>query len=501
MCPCRPRQDIYDHEFVDKWCYGFEALAERVAEYTPEKVEEITWLPAEKVDEAARFWATGGTSALKWGLVLDQSICGVPAAQAVISAEALTGSIEKPGGMIFATTGTHVDFPYDIQAWCVDQPGLDPDMCKDRIGYEKYPLRRSPNGDYASPDEFLLTLETDKPFRIKMIWAQANNFLACMGQDQARLYKAFDNVEFFVVSDVVMQPTAMAFADLFLPAAYGPERFGVRDWMGPTRSMTQACEPYGECRSDEQQLFELGKRLHPEYFPGENTYEYMDYLALHANTESFPGGKKYGLDELKEAVIVYPEREYLRYKTGGLRKDGQPGFQTTTGRFEFFSTVYQSLGFDPLPYYVEPPSSPVSTPDLFKEYPYVLSTGRRTWEYFHAEHRHVKSLREFHPDPLCDINDEDAAREGIENGEWIWLENQYGRAKFRANVSEGVLKGTLNCEHAWWFPERDPEGDEVVGPYSVFESNANQLTSQCLIGPSSYGAPTKSQICKIYKAD
>lgn len=501
VCNVMIKEDLYDHDFVDRWCYGFDELAERVSEWTPEKVAEVCWCDPETVVSFARTWATAGTSTLKWGLVLDQSICGVGAAHAVMCAEAMTGSIEQPGGFILATTGKHVDFPYDIQAWIVEQPGINPELFIDRIGFQKYPIRQATNGDYAQPDEFLLTLETGEPYQIKMIWAQANDFLTCMGQQQNRLYKAFDNVEFFVVSDVVMQPTAMAFADLFLPAAYGPERFGVRDWMGtPTRSMTQACEPYGDCRSDEQQLFELGKRLAPERFPGNNTYEYMDYLARHANTETFPGGKVYGLDELREKVLVYPERNYRRYETGGLRKDGKPGFETPTGRIEFYSRVYESLGLDPLPWYEEPPSSPVSTPELFEEYPYVLSTGRRTWEFFHAEHRQLKSMREFHPDPLFDISPEDAEREGIEEGDWVWLENQYGKAKFRASIKEGVLPGTLNCEHAWWFPERDPEDDGVTGPYGSFESNANQLTSQCLVGPSSFGAPTKSQICKIYKA-
>lgn len=492
-------ENLYDHDFVDRWTYGFEALAERVADKTPEWAEEITWVPAAKIREFARIWATGGTSALKWGLVLDQQRCGVGAAHAVLAAEVLTGSIEQPGGTIIATRGQHVDLPYDIQEWCLGQPGIDSELFKDRIGFGKYPYRSGPNGGYASTDEALITLETDEPFRVKMIWAQANNFLSCMGDDQNRIYRAFDNVEFFVVSDVVMQPTAMAFADLFLPAAYGPERFGLRDWFGPIRSMTQACEPAGDCRSDEQQLFELGKRLHPERFPGNNTYEYMDYIVQNAYTEFKEDGTPYSLDQLREDVIVYPPRSYRRYETGELRSDGQPGFETATGRIEFYSLVYASRGEDPLPYFEEPPRSPVSTPELFEEYPFVFSNGRRTWEYFHAEHRHVQSLRDFHPDPLCDINDEDAAAYGIEDGDWFWVENSFGKAKFRANVSPGVLKGTLNAEHAWWFPEANPE-DEGEGPYKTFISNANQLTSQCECGPSSFASPRKTQICKIYKA-
>lgn len=492
-------EDLYDHDFVDMWCYGFDELADRVSTCTPEWAEEITWVPADKIRKFARIWATGGTSALKWGLVFDTQWDGVGTAHAALCAEALTGSIDAPGGTILATMGTHVDLPYDIQEWCLSQPGVDPELYKDRIGYEKYPMKRTPNGGYSSPDEVLVALETDKPYRIKMVWAQANNFLNCMGDEQNRLYKAFDNIECFVVSDVVMQSTAMAFADLFLPVCYGPERFGLRDWFGPIRSMTQACDPYGDTRSDEQQLFELGKRLHPERFPGNNTYEYMDYIVQNAYSELRPDGSHYTLDNLREDVIVYPPRTYRRYERGELRRDGQPGFETRTGRIELWSTAYHHFGLDPLPWFKEPPTSPVSTPEFFETHPYVLSTGRRIWEFFHSEHRHVKSLREFHPDPLCEIHPNDAAREGIEEGDWFWLENKFGKAKFRAKINEGILKGTLNAEHAWWFPEADPE-DKGEGPYRSFVCNANQLTSQCENGPSSFASPRKSQLAKLWKA-
>ena len=50
-------EELYDKEFVDKWCYGFDELKERVQEYPPEKVEEITWVPADLLRKAARLFA------------------------------------------------------------------------------------------------------------------------------------------------------------------------------------------------------------------------------------------------------------------------------------------------------------------------------------------------------------------------------------------------------------------------------------------------------------
>ena len=59
----------------------------------------------------------------------------------------------------------------------------------------------------------------------------------------------------------------------------------------------------------------------------------------------------------------------------------------------------------------------------------VLSTGARTWSYFHSEQRHVPLLREVEPWPLVDINPKDADRYGLHDGDWVWLENDNGRCK------------------------------------------------------------------------
>ena len=59
-------EGLYDREFVDKWCYGFDELRERVKDYSPEKVAEITWLPADRIIEAARVYVTAGEIGQLW---------------------------------------------------------------------------------------------------------------------------------------------------------------------------------------------------------------------------------------------------------------------------------------------------------------------------------------------------------------------------------------------------------------------------------------------------
>src|SRR5208283_4352505 len=103
------------------------------------------------------------------------------------------------------------------------------------------------------------------------------------------------------------------------------------------------------------------------------------------------------------------------------------GFTTPSGKVELWSSLLEEWGLDPLPYYEEPPFSPYSTPDLAKEYPLILGTGRRSFAFFHSEHRQIPWLREIDPDPIVEISPETAAKLEIRNGDWVWLENQLGK--------------------------------------------------------------------------
>ena len=84
---------------------------------------------------------------------------------------------------------------------------------------------------------------------------------------------------------------------------------------------------------------------------------------------------------------------YHKYAKGMLRPDGQPGFNTPTGRIELWWPFgFDHWGVDPLPYHVEPPESPLSTPETFKEFPIILSGGGRSFEFFHSEHRQLPTM-------------------------------------------------------------------------------------------------------------
>lgn len=479
-------EDLYDHDFVEKWTYGFDELAERVQEWTPERAEEICWVPAETIRAAARAYAANCPSTIQWGLKIDQAVWGIPTAQAINAIWAITGNTDVPGGniIILNAFGQNVSYNYGYNL-------LAPEMQAKRIGAE-YPLMSKAGfSSTAHSDSILQAIETGKPYPIKMLWLTSTNPIANMGADAPRIWRAVKNIDFCVVNDLFLTPTAVAFADIFLPAAMSCERDAQRVWWVPLRSMKKVTS-YANVKSDDTVVTELGRRLHPENFPWEDERGWQDNI-LRNETKEY--GK--GFDDLLKEVYAYPDFQYRKYEKGLLRPDGSLGFNTPTGRIELFNSIFSLWGYDPLPDWKEPHSSPYSRPDLIGEYPFVLTTGARHVEFFHSEHRQPETMsRELYPDPHFEISTSAAEVLEIQEDDWCWLENQHGRCRQRAHLSPALDNRVIRADHGWWFPEKEPAEPTL---YGVFDSNINNLVPQCDNGVTGYGAPYANQICTIYK--
>jgi anaerobic selenocysteine-containing dehydrogenase len=102
----------------------------------------------------------------------------------------------------------------------------------------------------------------------------------------------------------------------------------------------------------------------------------------------------------------------------------------------------------------------------------------------------------FHPQPKVEINPKTAEKLGIHEGDWVWIESFRGRCKQIATLKAGIDPRVVSAEHGWWFPEKEAAEPSLFG---VFDSNINNLTSQCQNGETGYGAPNKNLLCKVYK--
>ncbi len=474
-------ENLYDAEFVDLWCYGFDELAERVKSYTPEEVEKISWVPAEKLRSAARIFAKAGAGIMQWGLAVDTTKEALPACHALTAIFAITGNVDKPGAMINPPS-----ILYYAGGWGNEL--LSNEVRPKRIGLDKYSLLNF-GFQVASTDEMIKTYETGEPYKMRAAWLQTTNFLACTSPQPERTLNAFKTLEFIVGVDMFMTPTMMALADILLPACTYAERNGIRVGDGVQRGEAiNKVTQIGEAKSDMEINLLLGKRLNAEAWPWADVDEMYSFIL-----EDAEAGMNFS--ELQENAPAYIPFEYDLHKKGKLRRDGMPGFETPTGRIELWSNFYNNAGLDPLPYFEEPTPGPGATPELLEEYPLVLTTGARNPTLFHSEHRQIKHLRAVHPDPVVQINPATAQKYGIKDGDWVWLENAMGRCKRRVEETPIVNERTVSTDHGWWFPEGDPE--KLFG---VFDLNVNQLFKY-IPGKAGFGCNYKTLLVKIYKVE
>jgi anaerobic selenocysteine-containing dehydrogenase len=459
---------------------------EQLAHYTPEKVSEITGVPQEQIVEAARLYAEDKPAAIHWGLPIDTMTSTTPTSQAIAHLWAVTGNLDIPGGNVIARYSQGVSpYPYTGGKALVDLP---PGQAEKRIGYDQYGALREYR-QQAQTDLVLDQMLSGDPYPIKGLWIQTSNMLAGTSQDPRSCYEAMQKMDFMVCVDLFLTPTAMM-ADVFLPAATFLEKEGIKPWWTPMNAIKKVVT-VGECKSDWEINLALARRFRPD-IPWENPKELFDHLLQKAELD---------YEQLCEKDWIFspegdPSTPYFRYQKGLLRPDGKPGFTTPSGKIELFSSILERWGLEALPYYEEPPFSPISTPDLYKKYPLIMMTGKRSPAYFHTEHRQVPWLRELDPVPIVEIHPETAAEQAINNGESVWIENQFGRCKAKAKLTPILRPDTIMVAHGWWFPEQE---GTVPHLYGIWDVNVNQLIPTGYQGKAGFGAPVKSMLCKIYK--
>lgn len=478
--------ELYDKEFVDKWCVGFDKLRERVQQYPPEKVSEITWVPAERIREAAAMYATTKPAVLKARVAIDQIFNGVQAVRAQVILIAITGNIDVKGGNVFsaerpglwsygtALRGSPRCLPVEVQ--------------EKRIGAQEFPLLCGPEAfrPYSHPPSLIHAMLTGKPYPVKGLFAVSNLLLAMEGARETA--EALKRLEFHVHADFFMTPTA-ELADIVLAPATWLERDEVSGTSGSTyfnwiAAAPKAVEPLYECWDETKIVFELAKRMGitlPEGLP-QSLELYNDFCLK---------GMGITFDELKEKGYIFLPLKYKKYE--------QEGFKTPSGKVELYSNEFERLGYDPLPNVVEPPESPYSAPELAEEYPLILTAGRRHIAYWHSMGRQIPWLRELAPEPLVEIHADTAKRLGIKDGDWVWIETPRGngqRIKQKAKLTLGLHPRVIQPEAHWWFPEKAPP------EYGCWESNINAIISNDPPYGSVVGTvPLRSLLCKIHRVE
>ena len=453
-------EDLYDHDFVEKYTFGFDKLVPHVQQYTPQWAEELTWVPAEDIRKLARLFAgTKGASIFQGTCTLDQTANGTQNSRAFAVLQAITGNINVPGGWVTAPFPRFGNVGLSVEG--------------EPMGSEEFPLfiemwgRKSPHG-------VVTVIPENIPEKLKAFLVVGGNPLISMPDSNA-FRQAFRKLDLLVVHDLFMTETARE-AHYVLPACSHLEKWGVAYTYNvchsiPFLMLRKKCiEPIGESWSEWKFLTELAKRLGMgDQFPWKTEEELVAF-------ELAPSGLSfdYLLNEKPEGDFYAQKRYEI---TEGL-------FRVPTGKIEIYSETLAKAGFDPLPTYLEPERSPKRAKKSFLEkYPLILSTGSRNLYYTHSQHRNVSKLRKVFPEPLAEIGPETAARFNISDGDMVVIETNRGQVKMKARVDERVAEGVVLVPHGW--------GEEA---------NANLLTDVECREPIMGYPDMKSLQCSIRKA-
>lgn len=497
-------EGLYDKEFVGTWCYGFEQFKQRLAEYPLDKVEEITWIPAAKIQAAARLYAGTRPAAIVEGMGVEQST-NIEVLHARYALSAITGNLDIPGGDYMS--GPHPKLINDREMELEET--LPPEQRRKQLGGQRFKLYGWPGNELlqecqlrvwgkpggvqhsdnqAHPGLVYRAMLTGDPYQVRGFITLASNPMIKSANTKL-VYSALKSLDLHVVVDYWLTPTA-ELADYVLPAACAFER------------------PYLNTVDNSDSYIIGGERALPSGIPGEydrrTDFEFWRGLGVRLGQEErWPWTTDEAVYDYRLAPLGLSFQEFMA--KGGMelpppqyKKYQGIGFATPTGKVELRSTILERLGYDPLPKFVEPSESPVSRPDLAKEYPLILITGARHQPFYHSEHRQIDSLRKMHPNPLLHIHPDVARQLGIEDGDWVWVESPRGRVTQKCQYFEGIDPRVVHAQHGWWFPEQPGEEPWLHG---AWWSNINVCTDddpdRC--SPIVGTWPARTALCKVYK--
>ena len=412
----------YNEKFIKNYTVGFEKYAELVREKTPEWAEKITSVPAETIRRIAKELASTQPAAVDVWSGPGHHTNATDGGRAIAMLPALLGQYDKPGTMVSrqAMGGKR-------RAFNVDKPKA-PRI--DGLG-TKYPFAHV-SGIYTETRDAMIS---GQPYQIKAGVFMFQNFVMSVPNTKKNI-EALKKLEYMVVLDTMMSETA-ELADIVIPGSHYLERWEVcADWVTfPATAIRQpAVKSVINGMTEQEFILALSQKMGLKDKDGKTLpATYPEYMS--DQLKNGPIGKT--LDEmlaLPGAVFIGGETQYEKYK--------EKGFATPSKKIEFYSEQMEKKGLNPLPDYVEPVFRP--TP----EFPLYLIN------YKQAEHTHSRTfnndwLMEMKPDNPLLMNSATAARLGLKDGDAIWIESPYARAKGTVQVTERIHPEVVALHHGY----------------------------------------------------
>jgi nitrate reductase (cytochrome) len=450
-------QDLVDREFVERYVafkrgrtdigdglsddvpvrddptdVTWDAYAAFLADYSPERAQELSGLPAESIRWLASLYADRSRKVMSvWGASVNQDVRGTWLNNLLYNIHLLVGKVASPGNSPFCTTGqpsggsavhdagtlTHTlprgvvqsdqDRRRAARIWGVPVENLDPSPTRTALSM----FRALDRGD------------------IRFLWIQATNPMVSLPNLTRYRRAAARDDRFIVVSEAYPTPTTDV-ADVILPAAMWLEREGV---FANVERRIQHFEPMvappGDATSDAWQMIEVARRLgFSHLFPWEQRDHVEQIWQEYGRFHDDPQSALAPLSELRaQPGVMWPyvngRETRWRYNTSQ-----DPAADRGRGAFDFYGHPDHRAWIWLRPY--EPPAE---SPD--RSYPFWLGTGA-VLEHWGAGSmtQRIPTLHRSSPHAYVEINREDAKAIGIRNGETVRLVSRRGSLEIEARL-------------------------------------------------------------------
>ena len=416
------RDGLHDAAYVQAHTVGFEALAERVRAYPPERVARICDVPAEVVETLAREYATTRPAFIRIGNGLQHHDNGGMAVRTIACLPGLVGAWRDVGGGAVKSNAGY--------AAMNDAALMRPDLL----------AGRAPRTINMNQLGHALTALDDPPVKAMVVY---NTNPAVIAPDQTRVLAGLEREDLFtVVHEQLMTDTAR-YADVVLPATTHFEQTDLYSsyWHLYLALAEPAVAPLGEAKSNVEFFSLLAKRLGFEDECFEDDVETLIAQALDNPANPFLQGIT--LEHLKEGGPVRLNVE----KPHPAFADGQ--FPTPSGKIELYSERMARDGLDPLPAHTplseggdgeQPPSGP---------YPLLFITPPNHF-FLNSTYANMPSNVRSEERPRLEIHPEDARTRGILNGDAVQVFNARGDVQLEASLTEDVRPGVVVSRGLWW---------------------------------------------------
>lgn len=422
-------EGLLDRDYIARHTIGFDQLAERVRQYTPQWAAGVCGLAVEDVVQLAREYGTTKPAAIRLNYGMQRHAGGGIAARTIACLPALTGAWRDVAGGIVLTTA---DF-YGFDHAALERPDL--------LGG-----RRPRVINHAQVGEALTAAEP--PVKAVIVY---NNNPVAVCPDSEKVLAGFRREDLYcVVMDSFMTDTA-DYADLVLPATTQLEHYDVHKSYGHLYAVANnpAIAPVGESLPNSEVFRRLAARLGFAEPCFRDSDEDICRTAL-ASTQ--PRMRGIDWEQMKQRGwqrLDVPAR-FAPFAEGG--------FPTPSGKCEFYSAALEGQGLDPLPFY-NPPAEPAVPGEL-----QFISPPARN--FLNSSFAHLKRFRELEGEPRLELHTTDAAARGIRDGDLVRVFNARGSLRLRACVNDRPRPGVVVAPSVWWKKHSPDRG------------NANNLTGQ-----------------------